>query len=403
MMLELQGCRDATRSAEDDTRGTFCKNISDLEVPMPGERAVRPEDVALPSDEAALSEIRHELRTYLNHIVGYGELITEDMDTAGWSAGRRKMEDVLVLASSLTDSVSEFVRVLDSGDRGRCAELLNAEIQPGLIRIRRMALQLGTESEGVSPAETTADLKRVASAADSFLEAIDAGLRRQDSNIERVPLRHNRPAAAGATGATEQRHARLLAVDDNVANLGLLKRFCERRGHSVTTARTGEQALDLLANGKFDLVILDVMLPGINGFEVLNRINGSTKLYVPVIILSSLDDSDAVIQGIRHGAVDFLRKPFNGEVLEARIQAQLDVSDRGIGSTEPRNPHGLSKREIEVLAHVALGKSNREVGQDLFIAENTVVRHVANIFAKAGLSNRAEAGVYAVVNGLARI
>lgn len=79
------------------------------------------------------------------------------------------------------------------------------------------------------------------------------------------------------------------------------------------------------------------------------------------------------------------------------------MNDRGFGPPQPKNSHGLSQREIEVLTHVALGKTNPEIGNDLFIAENTVVRHVANIFAKADLNNRAEAGVYAVVNGLANI
>ena len=368
---------------------------------MPGEKAVRPEDVVLPSDPESLAEVRHELRTHLNHIVGYGEMILEDLESTGWYRGRREIDEVLELATGLTENTTELVHALDLGDRSLCASLMNSQIQPVLVRIKRLVTQMSNQAESFVAGETQTDLKRVASASESFLEAIDRGLQPQTSSLDRNPLTGERPQKDGEVDPLEKSSAQLLAVDDNPANLRLLQRFCERRGHKVTAARNGEQALDLLQQHKFDLVILDVMLPGMNGFEILDQINSDDRLNVPVIILSSLDDRQAVITSIRRGAVDFLRKPFNGEVLEARIQAQLDLKGKGFRSAEPRNPHGLSAREIEVLAHVALGKSNREIGEDLFIAENTVVRHVANIFAKVGLNNRAEAGVYAVVNGLA--
>ncbi|MCH7971735.1 MAG: response regulator transcription factor, partial [Chloroflexi bacterium] len=158
---------------------------------------------------------------------------------------------------------------------------------------------------------------------------------------------------------------------------------------------------------KFELVILDIMLPGMNGFEVLERIQESDEIDAPVIVLSSLDDVESMVTCLRLGAEDFLRKPFVADILEARIQAQLDKKRTAASATSgdsssdaQRNPDGLSAREIEVLAHLAMGKSNREIGEDLFITENTVVRHVSNIFSKAGLANRAVAGVYAVQLGL---
>ncbi len=108
-------------------------------------------------------------------------------------------------------------------------------------------------------------------------------------------------------------------------NRALLSRRLSREGHRVTTAAGGRQALGLLQVDEFDLVLLDLMMPEMNGFEVLARLKADPRLYrVPVIMISALDEMDSVVRCIEAGAEDYLPKPFNPVLLKARISAALE-------------------------------------------------------------------------------
>ncbi len=118
----------------------------------------------------------------------------------------------------------------------------------------------------------------------------------------------------------------LLIVDDNEDNRYTLTRRLQREGYeNLTTAADGQQALELLGARPFDLVLLDVMMPGLNGYEVLERMRGDTRLrHIPVIMISALDEIDSVIRCIELGAEDYLAKPFNPTLLRARVGASLE-------------------------------------------------------------------------------
>lgn len=118
----------------------------------------------------------------------------------------------------------------------------------------------------------------------------------------------------------------LLIVDDNEDNRYTLSRRLQREGYTnLTTANDGQQALDLLQSQRFDLVLLDVMMPGLNGYDVLQRMHSDSRLrHVPVIMISALDEIDSVIRCIELGAEDYLSKPFNPTLLRARVGASLE-------------------------------------------------------------------------------
>ena len=114
-------------------------------------------------------------------------------------------------------------------------------------------------------------------------------------------------------------------VDDNASNRDLLFRRLSRDGHDVTRAESGQRALELLAVEEFDLVLLDLMMPDLNGFQVLERLKADERLHdVPVIMISGLQETDSVIRCIEAGAEDYLTKPFNPVLLRARISACLE-------------------------------------------------------------------------------
>ncbi len=118
----------------------------------------------------------------------------------------------------------------------------------------------------------------------------------------------------------------LLVVDDNEDNRYTLTRRLAREGYTnVTTADNGRQALELLAERHFDLVLLDVMMPELNGYEVLARLRADARLrHVPVIMISAVDQVESVVRCIELGAEDYLPKPFDPVLLRARVGACLE-------------------------------------------------------------------------------
>ena len=118
---------------------------------------------------------------------------------------------------------------------------------------------------------------------------------------------------------------RLLVVDDDAANRDVLSRRLKRQGHHVTTASNGHDTLRLLREGRFDAVLLDIMMPDMDGYEVLGQIKTDEALqHIPVIMISALSEVQSVVRCIEAGAEDYLTKPFNPVLLRARVGASLE-------------------------------------------------------------------------------
>ena len=118
--------------------------------------------------------------------------------------------------------------------------------------------------------------------------------------------------------------SRILVVDDTEANRDMLSRRLRKQGHLVDMAGSGPEALALLAGEAFDLVLLDIMMPQMSGYEVLERLKADETLrHVPVIMITAITDMDSVVRCIEQGAEDHLPKPFNATLLKARIDASL--------------------------------------------------------------------------------
>ena len=127
---------------------------------------------------------------------------------------------------------------------------------------------------------------------------------------------HITPAAIPAT---------LLIVDDIEANRNVLYGLTESLGHTPVTAENGLSALTLLEKKKPDLILLDILMPEMDGYEVLDHLKKNPDLrHIPVIVISAVDEMDSVIRCIEKGADDYLIKPFNRTLLKARIHASLD-------------------------------------------------------------------------------
>lgn len=136
----------------------------------------------------------------------------------------------------------------------------------------------------------------------------------------------------------------ILIVDDNEDNRNILSRQLVQYGYSISMAENGLRALEIVASGSFDLIILDIMMPEMNGFEFLERLKAEQILFrVPVIVISMLDDLDSVARCIEMGAEDYLPRPFNKTLLRARVSASLEK--KKLRDREIQFYHAIQKSE----------------------------------------------------------
>jgi len=117
----------------------------------------------------------------------------------------------------------------------------------------------------------------------------------------------------------------ILVVDDNDRNRDMLSRRLKKQGYDVAVAENGREALEAVRTRPFDMVLLDIMMPEMDGYEVLQQLKADETLrHIPVIMISALDEVDSVVRCIEMGAEDYLPKPFNPTLLKARIGACLE-------------------------------------------------------------------------------
>jgi phosphoserine phosphatase RsbU/P len=219
-------------------------------------------------EKSPLAQLRHDLRTPINHILGYGELLAEDLADQGVT-NLADLEKITGAARELLHLVG--TRLTDEG-------LSGIALQETVVRTGFHTVETRLQTPP-APDQDTADL---------------------------------------VTG-------HILVVDDLAANRDVLVKRLERQGHRTSQSVHGLHALELLAQENFDLILLDVMMPEMDGFTALTRIKSDPALrHIPVIMISALDELENVVRCIEAGAEDFLPKPFNATLLRARIGASLE-------------------------------------------------------------------------------
>lgn len=121
----------------------------------------------------------------------------------------------------------------------------------------------------------------------------------------------------------------ILLVDDNPQNLQVLANLLQEEKYEIEFAVNGEAALDWLKNRQFDLVLLDINMPGMNGFDVCKKIRSDIIMAeVPIIFLSAESERESILKGFEVGAQDFVIKPFDSRELLARVKTQLDLKSK---------------------------------------------------------------------------
>lgn len=143
---------------------------------------------------------------------------------------------------------------------------------------------------------------------------------------------------------------KLLVVDDNEMNRDMLSRRLSRRKHTVLTAENGQEALDLIEKESFDVILLDIMMPGISGIEVLKTLRQSyTASDLPIIMATAKSESEDIVEALKLGANDYVTKPLNFPVVAARVNTQLSLKK---AQDALKMAHDRMKRDLEAAAEM---------------------------------------------------
>ncbi|XXM74049.1 response regulator [Lysinibacillus sphaericus] len=206
----------------------------------------------------------------------------------------------------------------------------------------------------------------------------------------------------------------LIADDHHVVRRGLVFFLKTQKDIEIAgEAKNGAEAVQLAESLKPDLILMDLMMPVMDGIEATKEIKKKHGNDIQILMLTSFSDQNHVIPAIEAGAAGYQLKDIEPDELVASIRKLLSGENslhpkatnhlltRISKQDPPHKIHALTKREKDVLAELTKGKSNKEIASSLFITEKTVKTHISNIFSKLEVSDRTQAALYAVKHNLA--
>jgi DNA-binding response OmpR family regulator len=307
--------------------------------------------------QQTMRRFQHEVRTPLGQIIGYSELLEEELEDRG-------QED---LAPDLQRIRSAAQRLLDLVD-GK----LRSEQDAGAPK-----LPDEEQADSIAPADASPSAKGSDSASADSSPSDPA----ESQTLEETP--------------------RILVVDDDPQNRDLLARRLERHGFEVETAVDGIDGLRRIEAGDFDLVMLDVMMPGMNGLEVLERLRRTRSMAeLPVIMATALAETEDAVEGLGRGANDYVTKPFDFPMVVARVRTQLASSGsaRKIAALarqlEFRNSFIREALGRDVPTDILVEIAETPGALDLGNERRTVTALVADVQGSRGLSESLNPGQF---------
>ena len=286
-----------------------------------------------------LAKIRHDLRTPINHIIGYSEMLLEEAPSRVPESFLLDLRRIRNGGEQLLVLVSQHFNDRTFPNTAPDLHQLCHELRTPVNHIIGYSELLMDQCAESSWNDFQADLAKINLAAKTWLGLMEDHLLGETHHGPPPP----RPAGYSETEtftriqqalaeaepqplpASSPSRGRLLLADDDESNRELLKRRLDKLGYEVTVCGDGREALERVIAGQFDLVLLDLLMPGLDGRQVLARLKAEPALrHLPVIMLSALDELEGIVGCIELGAEDYIAKPFNPVFLRARIGAALE-------------------------------------------------------------------------------
>ena len=307
---------------------------------------------------ALLAYWRHELFGPLNIIQGYSGLILEDLEEGNRLSDVNKLSKTLIeilkigkdiqaiikstlepeileeqgcfwniveLRSTLENKTAQKVNLIEQKTRG-ILEISETAFSKDIERILKAASKLNVLlgedirwlKEYSPPVETHQAQGQIREKLEETFFDNKASLLDVEKSLKEIKFHPQNSRFI----RTEE--LKILLVDNNRSNQELLYRQLDREQYLVSLAESGEEALQAIAEEDFDLILLDIVMPGLNGYQVLDRLKHSRWKHIPVIMISSLTEIESITKCIEMGAEDYLPKPFNFTLLRAKVEACLE-------------------------------------------------------------------------------
>ncbi|MCF7688077.1 MAG: response regulator [Cephaloticoccus sp.] len=334
-----------------------------------------------------IAHVRHSLGTPLNQIIGYSEMLIESADEMNISNLVKDLKCIHnaggEIHSIVTDALATWKIAVGQID----LVLLEQEIRTPLNTVIGYAELCHDEAVAAGLAQVANDLQSILKAASNLSNIYETQVRPlapqyaaapSTGTRSPIPLKAEDPATAQEVTGGDNLPTiigRILVVDDDGMNRYMLRRRLVKLGHDIAEAVDGQDALQKLMQGEFDLVLLDVMMPVMDGFQTLEMMKSNPRTRnIPAIMLTALDDPSRIARCIEAGAEDYVSKPFNPVVLRARISASLEkkrlLDQERAHLAEIQSERAKSDRLL-------LNVMPRAIADRLKAGENTIVESFA--------------------------
>lgn len=307
--------------------------MSNARLPDKAEQAEGSDSEAGRTPRDMLANLRHELRTPLTAVIGYSEMLLEDVAEG---EGSEILSSDLGKIRSAGKGLLALVDDALHPDKESLGANLRHDLRAPIEAVIGYCDTVREEAQALGQTDILPDLQKISMSAERFLALTDRVGDFSKIEAGEIPFRLPQEATdtsaivSDAAGPPEGAWVRtdgdpLLIVDDDEVNRDVLARHLGRQGYATAAAENGIEALEMVRARKFDLMLLDVMMPKMDGYETLRLMKADPHLRdIPVIMISALDDIESVVRCIEMGAEDYLPKPFDPVLLRARIGACLE-------------------------------------------------------------------------------
>jgi serine phosphatase RsbU (regulator of sigma subunit) len=309
------------------------------------------------SQLSQLLQLRHELGIPINAIIGHSEMIIDEIAEVNQDVPYlRELKQIRLCGMELLAAVNTFFDPTILPQDSLALETIRSNPQLKIQLEQPTQLVIASSQQLISLVDQNflLEIEKINRAANQLLQEIQGLV--EVSKIELLedtaPDINPDFLSAGFTLNGPQPAAtpayRILVVDDSAINREILAVQVEAEGYQVATAKDGKQAIQMIQTGTFDLILLDIIMPEIDGYQVLKWIRSSPWQNIPTIMISALEQTDSVVKCIEMGAEDYLTKPFNSVLLKARLGACLEQK---------------RLRDLEAIYMRQLAQANQQISQ----------------------------------------
>jgi serine phosphatase RsbU (regulator of sigma subunit) len=312
------------------------------------------------SQLSQLLQLRQELGMPINAIIGYSEIIIEEIAEINQDVAYiQELEQIRACGLELLASVNTFFDPARlTKDWQDLQEIIsNPQLRTQLEKPTQVVIDRSQQLMSLEDKNFVLEVEQINRAAKQLLQEIQGLIEVATSEIELLedtvldistnPILDRFSVDKHQLAETTRGYT-VLVVDDSIINREILADQVKAEGYQTAIAKDGKQAIQMIQTGAFDLILLDIIMPEIDGYQVLKWIRNSPWKHIPTIMISALEQMDSVVKCIEMGAEDYLTKPFNSTLLKARLGACLEQK---------------RLRDLESIYVRQLAKANQKISQ----------------------------------------